>query len=178
MKSAILIGAAVLGIAGTLAACSQPSPQGPPALQPTAGNAPAPASPAAASSATPDSSGPGYTVSCKMASGPQGSWNPMVTVANTSSSPMQLPDLSVVNQPLGFDFEFFSASSAQVGTPSDGISPDQGGQINTIQPGQSEVFTFNGGGSMGLSSPPVDQSGDSVHVASCTALITGYSNAY
>jgi hypothetical protein len=169
----ILTGAAVLVMAGSLAACSQASSQGSPAQQPTADNAAAPTS-----SAPTGSSGPGYTVSCKMASGPQGSWNPVVTVANTSSSPMQLPDLNVVNQPLGFDFEFFSASGAQVGTPADGISPDQGGQINTIQPGQSETFTFNGGGSMGLSGPPVDQSGDSVHVATCTALITGYSNAY
>ena len=173
MGRIVLTGAAVLVMAGSLAGCSQPGPQGPPTQHPTAGNAAAPASFAPAGS-----SGPGYTVSCKMTSGPQSSWNPVVAVANTSSSPMQLPDLSAVNQPQGFDFEFFSAPGAQAGTPADGISPDQGGQINTIQPGQSEVFTFNGGGSMGLSSPPVDQSGDSVHVASCTALIAGYSNAY
>ena len=166
MKRMILIGAAVVTMAGTLAACSQPSPQSPPTQHPTAGDAPA-----AASSAPPGSSGSGYTVSCKMASGPQGSWNPVVTVANTSSSPMQLPDLSVVDQPLGFDFEFFDASGAQVGTPADGQPPDRDGQI-TIQPGQSEVFTFTGAFSS------VDQSGDSVHVASCTALIAGYSNAY
>ena len=173
MRRVILTGAAALAMAGSLAACSQSSSQDPPAQQTTAGNAPAPASSAPASS-----SGPGYTVSCTMESGPQGSWNPVVTVANTSSSPMQLPNLSVVNQPLGFDFEFFSASGAQVGTPVDGISPDQGAQINTIQPRQSMTFTFSGQGSTGLPNTPADQSGDSTHVASCTALITGYSNAY
>jgi hypothetical protein len=167
MGRMILVGAAVLAIAGTLAACSQASSHGESTQQPTASNAVAPAS-----SASPSSSGPGYTVSCKMASGPQCSWNPVVTVTNTSSSPMQLPDLNVVNQPLGFDFEFFSASGDQVGTPADGISPDHDDQIFTIQPGQSEVFTFSSDGT------PVDQSEDTVHVASCTALITGYSNAY
>ena len=167
MGRMIFTGAAVLAMAGTLAACSRASSQGEPAQRPAASSAAAPAA-----SAPPGSSGPGYTVSCKMASGPQGSWNPVVTVANTSSSPMRLPDLNVVDQPLGFDFEFFSASGEQVGTPADGISPDHDDQIFTIQPGQSEEFTFSSNGT------PVDQSEDTVHVASCTALITGYSNAY
>jgi hypothetical protein len=164
MRRMILTGAAVLVLGGALTGCGQSSPQ----ASPTAGNVAAPASAAPASSAPAGSSGPGYTVSCKMASGPNGTWNPVVTVANTGSAPMQLPDLNVVDQPLGFDFEFFGASGAQLGTASDGITPDGGFGIITIEPGSSHAFTFNG------TATPTS----TVQITSCTALISGYSDAY
>lgn len=172
MRKLILAIVATLAVAVSLAACSQSSPQRPPATQQsTAGNAAAPAS-----SASSGSSGPGYTVACKMVTGPkdnftgQAGWNPEVTVKNTGTAPMQLPNLNVVNQALAFDFEYFGPGGSQVGTAADGIIPDQSPQITTIQPGDSAVFTFNSG--------TANQASDTLKVTTCTAIIEGYSEAY
>jgi hypothetical protein len=116
-------------------------------------------------------SGPSFAVSCKMVNGSGGSWEPQVTVKNTGSAPMQLPDLNVVNTSLMFDFEWFGSNGAQVGTASDGAAPDQAGQITTIQPGSSSVFTFDSDGM-------VNQAQDTLKVSTCTAIIQGYSDAY
>jgi hypothetical protein len=121
---------------------------------------------------TPASSAPAlsYTVSCRMAKGPLNGFSgnpsfiPRITVKNTGSSTLQIPDLAVSDSPLSFSVRFFSASGTQV-DEDDGFTPNQNGA--TIQAGGSFTFTpLQMNGVVGD-----DQAGN--NVTSCTASFDG-----
>jgi hypothetical protein len=111
-----------------------------------------------------------YTVSCQMAKGPINSFSgnpsfiPRVTVKNTGSSTLHIPDLAVNDSPLSFSVEFFNASGTQV-NEDDGFTPNQNGA--TIQPRGS--FTFTPLQMNGVVND--DQAGN--NVTSCTASFDG-----
>ena len=126
------------GIALTgLAACSRSYTVevGPTSLPPAADQTAAPAQTTPADS---------YAVSCKMATGPVNSFTgnpsfiPEITVKNTGSATLTLPDMAESNSAISFDVKFMNTSGGLV-TEDQAMGPNQ--DTATIAPGASFTFT-------------------------------------
>jgi hypothetical protein len=128
---------------------------------------PAPAQPAAPAQTSPADS---FTVSCKMATGPVNSFTgdpsfiPEVTVENTGSSTLALPDMPESNSAITFDVKFMNTSGDLV-AEDQGMLPNQGSA--TIAPGAS--FTFTPTQDNGVVND--DEAGRGV--TACTATLVG-----
>jgi hypothetical protein len=166
-KLTVVVGG--IALAG-LAACSRSYTVevGSTSLPPAAGQSAA-AQPAAAAPAQ-TSSGDSFAVSCKMATGPVNSFTgnpsliPEISVKNTGSSTLALPDMAASNSAISFDVKFMNTSGGLV-TEDQSMLPNQ--DSATIAPGAS--FTFTPIQNNGVVND--DEAGDGV--TACTATMVG-----